>query len=62
MKKKKKKNWFSMNFLAEKPRLPSESPEQSKEKLLKFCSCNCSDHLREAELDLWDDSGGVKIK
>lgn len=57
-----KKNQFCMNILAEKPRFPSKSLEQSKKKLLKICSCSCSKHLLEAELDLWDDSGDVKIK
>lgn len=45
----KKKNWFCMNFPPEKPRLSSKRQEQSKEKLLKFCSCSYSNHLLEAD-------------
>lgn len=47
-----------MNFLAEKPRLFSKSLEQSKEKLFKFCSCDYSNNLLEAELDLWEPQQG----
>lgn len=46
------KIWFCMNFLAQGPRFPSMSQEQSKEKLLKYCSNNSSNELLEAMLYL----------